>query len=246
MKVLITKSFQFWAATVKSISAHVKRLAKSFESNYLKSPITVNEKLEIIDGQHLFEAAKLLGLPIYYFVAEKYGLSEVRILNTHGVNWGTKDYQKTYTDLGYKGYVALTQFMSDYPEFGQTVSIHLVSLHYTRDQDKLVTGANNKTFQKGEFVVPDIEKSYEYAARLLEIKEIAHNLTRWKSRLFVLSVMGVWAKPEFDHERFMRKLKERPSRLSNCLSTKEYRNVFDAIYNGGIKDKAKVLDLKLK
>ena len=56
---------------------HLKRLKKSMEENFLISPILVNEKMEIIDGQHRFEAAKSLGLPIYFFIVQGYGLSEV-------------------------------------------------------------------------------------------------------------------------------------------------------------------------
>ena len=47
---------------------HIKRLISSFKERYLFSPILVNEKMQIIDGQHRFLSAKELNLPINYLV----------------------------------------------------------------------------------------------------------------------------------------------------------------------------------
>ena len=53
--------------------AHVIRLVESMDEEYLLSPITTNEKFQIIDGQHRFTAAKEKGLPIRYIIAQGYG-----------------------------------------------------------------------------------------------------------------------------------------------------------------------------
>ena len=37
---------------------HVRRLSKSMEEKHLMSPILVNEKMQVIDGQHRLEAQK--------------------------------------------------------------------------------------------------------------------------------------------------------------------------------------------
>ena len=42
---------------------HVKRLSNSMMNKHLISPIIVNEKYQIIDGQHRFEASKILTYP---------------------------------------------------------------------------------------------------------------------------------------------------------------------------------------
>jgi len=59
---------------------HLKRITESIKNNYLLSPILINEKGQIIDGQHRFKSAKDLGLPIRYIVAVRYGLKEVQVL----------------------------------------------------------------------------------------------------------------------------------------------------------------------
>jgi len=78
---------------------HVKRLKESFQKAYLLSPIIVNEKFEIIDGQHRFEAAKQLGVPINFLIAPKYGLKEAQMLNENMKNWKKEDYLNAYCDL---------------------------------------------------------------------------------------------------------------------------------------------------
>ena len=44
---------------------HVARLIISMKKSYLMSPLIVNEKMEVIDGQHRLSAQKELKLPTY-------------------------------------------------------------------------------------------------------------------------------------------------------------------------------------
>jgi hypothetical protein len=106
--------FVILAGNRKPNDIHVKRLSNSFKKNYLFSPILINEKWQIIDGQHRFLAAKELGLPIYYIIVPGYGLNEVQILNTNSSNWKKEDYLKAYCDLGVENYLKMNQFMQEF------------------------------------------------------------------------------------------------------------------------------------
>ena len=44
------------------------------KKKYLVSPILVNEKMEVIDGQHRLQAQKELNLPTYYIKNKGYDL----------------------------------------------------------------------------------------------------------------------------------------------------------------------------
>ena len=46
---------------------------------FIKNPIVVNEKMEIIDGQGRFEVCKEKGLPIYYNIVNihEYGYDQL-------------------------------------------------------------------------------------------------------------------------------------------------------------------------
>ena len=91
-----------------------KRLMKSFNENYLISPIIVNENYEIIDGQNRFEAARELELPIFYVQIPFYGIKEVQVLNANQKNWSTDDYVDGYIDLGKADYQIYKDFRKKY------------------------------------------------------------------------------------------------------------------------------------
>lgn len=86
---------------------HLKRLKKSMQENYLYTIIVVNERMEIIDGQHRFECAKELNLPLNYVVCKGYGLNEVHTLNQNSKVWSSEDYLDGYCKLGYQDYILL-------------------------------------------------------------------------------------------------------------------------------------------
>lgn len=58
------------------------------EFGWIREPILVNEKLQIIDGQHRFTALKELGFPVEFIIDEGIGVKECRAINedngTHG------------------------------------------------------------------------------------------------------------------------------------------------------------------
>lgn len=56
---------------------HLTRLSESFKKRHLITIIIVNERFEIIDGQHRFLVSKDLNLPVYYTILKNYGLNEV-------------------------------------------------------------------------------------------------------------------------------------------------------------------------
>lgn len=95
---------------------HVSRLVASIsEINLLPwNPITVNEDLQILDGQHRLLAAKKLGLPIYYIVMPFGGLREVQMYNTNKSNWTMEDFLESHITQGNSEYKYLKEFAIKY------------------------------------------------------------------------------------------------------------------------------------
>ena len=60
----------------------------------------MNEKLQIIDGQHRFTALKELGFPIEFIIDEGIGVKECRAINEDRRNWSTMDYVISYSKSG--------------------------------------------------------------------------------------------------------------------------------------------------
>lgn len=216
---------------------HVERLKKSFKENYLLSPIIVNEKYQIIDGQHRFMAAKSLKLPINFIVIPNYGLKQVQVLNANASNWSNYDYLNAYCDLGYEQYLQMRQFMNDFPDFGiasadviitnsasgsnSRVAKHMVKINGKR------RGSSN-AFKDGKLHIPNLEKSYANAEKIMMLKQYHES---YNKRPFVACMVQIFEIPDYDHKQLLSKLKLRPNALVHCSRSSQYKLVIEDIYN---------------
>lgn len=199
---------------------HLKRLIKSFKQEYLFSPIIVNEHYQIIDGQHRFNAAKELGLPIYYIMKIGYGLKEVQILNANSKNWSATDFLKGYCDLGYKPYLQYKEFMDKY-QLSHNVCMALLS-------GTTHTGLIVKKFYNGSFEVFNFELAEKDAEKIMKVKKFYSGYDRHS---FVIALIGLFKNPEFIFDEFLHKLKLQPNALVNCSSVPQYKSLIESIYN---------------
>ncbi len=93
--------------------SHLSHLIKSIdERNLLKvRPILVNERMEVIDGQHRLEAAKILKTEIYYYVVDNLDFLDTAKINSCQANWVLTDYIDMYCNQGYENYIKLKDFV---------------------------------------------------------------------------------------------------------------------------------------
>lgn len=88
------------------------------EVGYQPVPILVNEKMEVIDGQHRLEAAKRLGIPIYFIIKPGAGAREVMQLNLRRGNWTVYDFIGFYSANGNGNYIKLNRYAKEHPDIG--------------------------------------------------------------------------------------------------------------------------------
>jgi len=93
---------------------HLKRLTESVKQNDLlhANPILVNEKYEIIDGQHRFNVCRELGKSVHYIKVKGLGLNEIQILNANSKNWKLEDYVEGYCNMGFQEYCYLKTILN--------------------------------------------------------------------------------------------------------------------------------------
>jgi hypothetical protein len=224
---------------------HVRRLRESFKTKYLLSPIIVNSRFQIIDGQHRFNAAKELGLPINYIICPDYQLKEVQLLNTNSKNWKKEDYLNAYCDLGYESYVAFRKFKNRYPDFGIEVCVSLLtnssSIGSSGTSSKDFKDENNKYgnikvrfFEEGNLKIADYDAACEMAEKLRLIKPYYEG---YASRYFVLAMIGIFKNPNYDHEQFIARLKSCPIPLERAVTVGKQRLLIEDIYNYRSREK---------
>lgn len=215
----------------------VRRLINSFQKTYLFSPILVNEKFQIIDGQHRFLAAKELGLPINFIIVENYGLKEVQILNTNSINWTKESYLKAYCDLGHIQYLQMNQFMQDYPDFGIASSEYLLTntVGGVNNRDSVHKGKGRvKNFEEGRLIIPDLKQSYENAEKVLMFKPYYDGFNR---SVFVASLISLFKNENYNHAEMIAKLAQQPSVITHCTNVTQYKLLLEEIYNYRRRDK---------
>lgn len=210
---------------------HIKRLTNSFKERYLFSPILVNEKMQIIDGQHRFYSAKELKLPINYLVVEGYGLEEVQILNTNSSNWKKEDYLKAYCDLGVEPYLQMRQFMLDFPDFGVAIAEMILTDNTNgENRSKVIDKVEIRMmgFQNGELTIPNLSKSYETAEKVLMFKPYYDGYNR---ATFVRTLITLFKNENYTHAEMISKLANNPSSLTHCANVTQYKFLLEDIYN---------------
>ena len=203
---------------------HLRRLKESIKKNHLTTIIMVNEKFEIIDGQHRFLVCQELKLPINYIVSKDYGLNEVQILNANMKNWSTNDYVNGYCDLGYEQYIIYRDFVANYG-FQTQIAILLLSGEQGGGSEPFSIGTK---FKAGVFKVKDLDGAIAMADKLKMIEPFYKG---YKRRCFVMAMYQIFKNPNFVFTEFLLKLKQQPTTLQDCTSTTQYKVLIEDIYN---------------
>lgn len=92
--------FKTMTGNRRVIQSRVNDILKSFQEGQVPIPIVVNEKLEVADGQGRLEAARQMGLPVYYIIIEGLTLKETRRINKHQTKWTNKDFLESEASMG--------------------------------------------------------------------------------------------------------------------------------------------------
>lgn len=216
---------------------HIKRLKLSITTNgMLCNPILVNEKMEVIDGQHRLLACKECDSFIYFIILKNYNLNEVHTLNLNQKNWTKKDFMEGYADMGLESYIKLKNFIENNQDFTFADSVSLCSntatpasiLHNNRllKNDEFVSNA--QVFTKGTWKGKDFELANEWADKIKLIKPyyIGYNRTT-----FVGVMIGLFKNPLFDYSEFMHKVRLQPKSLVDCANSSQQRLLIEEIYN---------------
>lgn len=85
---------------------------------YITSPLVVNEKLEVIDGQGRLAVLEELGLPVEYVIHEGAGIRECIKMNAHQVQWKVADYVESFAAQGMESYIIVSDALRKYPALG--------------------------------------------------------------------------------------------------------------------------------
>ena len=207
----------------------LSRLSESIEEDYIPVPIIVNEKKQIIDGQHRYEVVKTLKKPVYYIEIEGLKLPEVHRLNNNTKNWTATEYMNGYAKLGYPDYIQYKEFKKKY-NFGHNETMALL-------QNKQSRSNTFKDFREGLFVINSYKSAVRNAEKILIVKQYYDG---YKRRSFVFAMMQLFNNDEYNHAEFLHKLSFQSVKLVDCTNVKQYLSLIEDINNYHRKDKIRL------
>lgn len=213
------KKFSFLDSNRELKTQHVDELKESMQETPLEKPIDVNEKFEIIDGQHRYMAWWDLGMPVIYIIHDGWGAKEVPILNTHQKNWKPSDYVHMYSEMGKEDYKQYDEFSK---RFGFTHNANLL----------LLNGASgyklNASFNEGTFKVTKWVRANILGRQIIQFKSYYPG---FKRQSFIMAYLQLADEKNFEHDQLMDKIAFQSRKMVHCTTTGEYFSMLKEIYN---------------
>jgi hypothetical protein len=203
---------------------HVSELVKSIGQNNLlhAQPILVNEKLEVIDGQHRLAAARQCEVPIYYIIKRGLTIEDAITLNINTKNWGFQDYLDYWVEQGVHEYQLFRDYRAEY-QFSFSLCINLIHSGKATTMPKV-----NDMFRNGELELNHID----YAREIGELTERIRQYGDFAGdRSFVIALDRAMQVEEFSAEQFLEKLEIAPDKFTKCSDTDSYLRMMEGVIN---------------
>lgn len=107
----------------RSVSpSRVAKIERSVEKvGWITPTITINDRMEVIDGQGRVEVAKKYGLPVNVAIVKGLGIRDCVAMNIDQTNWNMIDFINSYAEQGIDDYVRFKELLDNNKEFNLQV-----------------------------------------------------------------------------------------------------------------------------
>jgi len=219
---------------------HVNQLKDRLSEKYLRTIIKVNDNMEIIDGQHRYNAIKELneenekkGLPlmsIEFIICKNYGIEECCQYNGKSKNWSNKNITEGGKSLDIEEYKIYDKFVKEF-NLPHNVTVGLLT--------GITTNAKNSDeFKNLKLEIKDVNESLDNANKIIDIVNtgvIPIGRADQPISVFGLALLDILKVDGYDHNRMVRKCKEYVERegrsLRRLTNITEPLIEFEEIYN---------------
>lgn len=218
--------FSFLIDNRQTARTHINRLKNAIRKNpgvLEVQPILVNEKMEIIDGQHRFVAASEMNIPIHYSVVEGLDITTARDMNILQRRWTVDDYAISYAKAGKEDYALFNKYRAEYPHFGTYLLMVVLS--------KTDSGSATSQFRNGTFTIGrEIDDIDWILSKLTEVREATgHEVPISKS--FASAFIQAVDNSDFIYEDFIMNLKKHPEMFHRTPIVKDALRMIEDIHN---------------
>jgi hypothetical protein len=214
--------------------ANINRLKASMQAKNLMmfKPILVDKHMRVLDGQHRLEAAKCLGIEVYYQIDKESDAEEIILINANQKRWGKEDYLNYFISKGNENYLKVQEFCKK----------HMITLAEFLRIDPIrfnKQGFKQDVFVMGTYKFPELEKFQRLNCTMDNLSKINQKLESFllREKKFTKSAMFKRALIEFINREdvimdvFLNKLTYKIEALHGCADSISYINMFKDIYN---------------
>lgn len=206
------------------------KLKETLITEGIKTPIEVNQHLEIVNGQHRYKIAIEEGLP-YQFIIKEYTNSRnyARELHEHTQKWNIADIVHSYAEDGNEDYIELNKMFNLYKDIFRYGDIIKIASGLPNLTKLTAIEAWNGDFQLYNNGI-QVEQFYNF------VKEVQKELNIRKiKRDFVNILFAIWGNVKFKEDEFILKLKNESLRSPNLIPLVNANSGKDNILHGYTK-----------
>ena len=225
MKTKNYEMFRFMDGNRETNPSNLNQIIESMKEKQLVIPITVNERFEIIDGQHRFKACQYLGYPVYYVMEQGYTIDDVIRANVNGGRkWFDADYLHRYCKLGVDRYLKIQKVIEDF-----NISTNDYIKILSKFQGKVSTQVKRE-FREGNVDIECQDLIVSFLMSLESFKEFQH----YKSSNFIFAFLELYMRNDYDHSQMERKINANIYNLTKRTSKDDYLSLLcNKIYSFG-------------
>ena len=202
------------------------KLVRSMSEKQLVTPICVNEKMEIIDGQHRYMAAKELGKPVYYYIEPGYREEEMKRANLVSSNWNKNDFLNMFISQNDPTYIKIKELMDTY---SIVVSDMIKIISAIREDNYRETGL---AFEEGTIVISNSD--FLDIESFLESLSLFKDFKQYNRSKFISAYLELYFHASYNHDQMVDKYKKRKTQLIPQLTRDGYLTLLaNKIYSFG-------------
>lgn len=192
--------------------------------------IAVNENMEILDGQHRFEAFKRLGLPVSYTVFHGATFEDCILMNASQTPWTIDDYIYAHSRMGNANYIALSKLIDTYGELGISVITNVVS---RRKHGVAHPKATSAALRSGDFQFPfeaeeDLKNEFEY---LMKFQFVRKKKGHGRNDIFFNALSACYECPYINNDRLLERMTENTDKFGAYNTFKDCLECIQTVYN---------------
>lgn len=207
----------------------VKDLMDSFSNCFDEERpfVRVTEKMEIIDGQHRFEAAKRLNLPIIYEIDKDFKIEHMML---HQIQrpWSPTDYVNHYAARGDKSYAFLRDMSGKYNLSLTSVTTLLTGSVFNKNA---MRAGELKFDMKEKVKLEDIVSKASQVIYTLKDETNLRPTKFYKCSTFCKALRTFFMEEDIDFERFLNKIRLYWTDITPQQDAEDYIRLFLQIYN---------------